>query len=201
MQSYRKENGKTSSRVYRKLGRLDELLERFSGNHEQMMVWAKQEAAKDTEANNSKKADVFISLSQNAYIPKDEERSFNVGYLFLQQLCTQLRLDSICRKIRNRHDFEYDFHAVLTDLIYARILSPSSKLSSYAYCHSLLEPPKYSLTSVYRALSIMAEESTFIQEELYRNSNFVHARNSKILYYDCTNYYFEIEEDDELRKY
>lgn len=201
MQSYRKENGKTSSRVYRKLGRLDELLERFSGNHEQMMVWAKQEAAKDTEANNSKKADVSLSLSQNAYIPKDEERSFNVGYLFLQQLCTELRLDSICRKIRNRHDFEYDFHAVLTDLIYARILSPSSKLSSYAYCHSLLEPPKYSLTSVYRALSVMAEESTFIQEELYHNSNFVHARNSKILYYDCTNYYFEIEEDDELRKY
>lgn len=201
MQSYRKENGQTSSRVYRKLGRLDELLARFSGNQDEMMEWAKQEAAKDTSSYNSKTEPVSLSLFQNARIPKDEERSFNVGYLFLQQLCTELRLDNICRKIRSHHKFTYDFHAILTDLIYARILSPSSKLSSYSFCSSLLEPPKYSLQNLYRALSVMAEESGFIQEELYRNSNFVHPRNKKILYYDCTNYYFEIEQDDDLRRY
>lgn len=201
MQSYRKENGQTSSRVYRKLGRLDELLARFAGNQDEMMTWAKQEAAKDTSSYNSKTEPVSLSLFQNARIPKDEERSFNVGYLFLQQLCTELRLDNICRKIRSRHKFTYDFHAILTDLIYARILSPSSKLSSYSFCNSLLEPPKYSLQNLYRALSVMAEESGFIQEELYRNSNFVHPRNKRVLYYDCTNYYFEIEQDDDLRRY
>ena len=201
MQSYRKENGQTSSRVYRKLGRLDELLARFSGNQDEMMAWAKQEAANDTSSYNSKTEPVSLSLFQNARIPKDEARSFNVGYLFLQQLCTELRLDNICRKIRSRHKFTYDFHAILTDLIYARILSPSSKLSSYSFCSSLLEPPKYSLQNLYRALSVMAEESGFIQEELYRNSNFVHPRNQKVLYYDCTNYYFEIEQDDDLRRY
>lgn len=201
MQSYRKENGQTSSRVYRKLGRLDELVARFSGNQDEMMAWAKQEAAKDTSSYNSKTDPVSLSLFQNARISKDEERSFNVGYLFLQQLCTELRLDNICRKIRSRHKFTYDFHAILTDLIYARILSPSSKLSSYSFCSSLLEPPKYSLQNLYRALSVMAEESAFIQEELYRNSNFVHPRNKRILYYDCTNYYFEIEQDDNLRRY
>lgn len=94
----------------------------------------------------------------------------------------------------------YDFKAILTDLIYARILSPSSKLSSYSYCQSLLEPPKYTLSNVYRALSVMAEESNLIQQELYRNSNFLHSRNSRVLYYDCTNYYFEIEED-EIKRY
>lgn len=201
MQSYRKENGQTSSRVYRKLGRLDELLAHFSGNQDEMMAWAKLEAAKDTSSYNSKTEPVSLSLFQNARIPKDEERSFNVGYLFLQQLCTELRLDNICRKIRSRHKFTYDFHAILTDLIYARILSPSSKLSSYSFCNSLLEPPKYSLQNLYRALSVMAEESGFIQEELYRNSNFVHPRNKRVLYYDCTNYYFEIEQDDALRRY
>ena len=72
------------------------------------------------------------------------------------------------------------------------ILSPSSKMSSYAFCNTLLESPKYSLQNVYRALSVMAEESDHIQEELYRNSNFVHDINSKVLYYDCTNYYFEL---------
>ena len=126
MQSYRKENGKTSSRVYRKLGRLDELLERFSGSHEDMMTWAKLEAEKETYAYNSKTEAVSFSLCQNSRIPKDEERSFFVGYLFLQ---------------------------------------------------FLLVSPKYSLQNLYRALSVMAEESGFIQEELYRNSNFVHPSN------------------------
>lgn len=201
MQSYRKDNGGTSSRVYRKLGRLDDLLERFGNDQELMMAWAKSEAAKDTEEYKKKNGTVSLSLSKAAYIPKGEERCFDVGYLFLQSLCTDLRLDNICRKISSRHRFTYDFEAILTDLIYARILSPSSKRSSYSFCQTLLEPPKYSLQNVYRALSVLAEESNFIQEELYRNSNFVRPRNSKILYYDCTNYYFEIEEAEGLKKY
>ena len=200
-QSYRKEDGKSSSRIYRKLGKYNDLLEQFNGDEEKMLAWAKEEARKETEKHNANAGAVSVTFSQSAYIAKNEERSFNAGYLFLQRLCSELRLDNICRRIRSRHKSAYDFHAILTDLIYARILSPSSKLSSYAYCQSLLEPPKYSLQNVYRALSVMAEESDFIQEELYRNSNFVHSRNKRILYYDCTNYYFEIEEEDTLRRY
>jgi transposase len=195
-QSFRKENGKTSSRIYKKLGKYNELLAKFDGNKDQMLDWAKEEAKKETEIFNNKAVPVPIKLSQKVLINKEEEHCFNVGYLFLQQLCTDLRFDNICRKIRERHKFRYDIHAVITDLIYARILSPSSKLSSYSFCKTLLEPPKYSIQNVYRSLSVMAEESFFIQEELYRNSNFVHNRNTKILYYDCSNYYFEIEEED-----
>ncbi|MGN0410109.1 MAG: IS1634 family transposase [Candidatus Fimousia sp.] len=200
-QSYRKENGKTSSRIYRKLGKYNDLLEQFSGDVDAMMAWAKEEAAKETVLFNQQKEKVSVELSPIARIPLEQERLFNSGYLFLQSICSELRLDNICRNIHNRHKYTYDFHAILTDLIYARILSPSSKLSSYSYCKSLLEPPKYSLQNVYRALSVMAEESDYIQEELYRNSNFIHNRNSKILYYDCTNYYFEIEEENGDRKY
>lgn len=200
-QSYRKGNGKSSSRIYKKLGKYNSLLEQFSGDKEKMMDWAKAEAAKETALYNQQREQISVSFSQTARIPVEEERLFNVGYLFLQQLCSELRLDNICRNIRNRHTFTYDFHAILTDLIYARILSPSSKMSSYSFCHSLLEPTKYSLQNIYRALSVMAEESDYIQEELYRNSNFVHHRNSKILYYDCTNYYFEVEEESDNKKY
>ena len=131
----------------------------------------------------------------------NEARSFNVGYLFLQVLCTQLRLDKICRTIKTRHRFKYDLNAILTDLAYARILSPASKLGSYDYCKTLLEPPKYSLQDIYRALSVIAEESDFIQSELYKNSNFLHPRDKRILYYDCTNYYFEIEEESGSKRY
>ena len=201
MYSFRKENGKTSSRVFRKLGRLDELLERFSNDQDQLMAWAKEEAAKDTADFNRKNGTVSVSFSKAARIPKNEGRSFNVGYLFLQQLCSRLRMENICQKIRSRHKFTYDLGAILTDLIFARILCPSSKLSSFDYCRSLLEPPRYTLQNVYRALSVLAEESDFIQEELYRRSNFVHPRNDRILYYDCTNYYFEIEQEDGIRRY
>ena len=200
-QSYRKDNGKTSSRIYKKLGKYNTLLEQFSGNEKELMDWAKKEAEKETLAYNQQKEKVSLSLSPLARIPLDEERVFNIGYLFLQKICSELRMDNICRNIRNHHKFSYDFQAILTDLIYTRILAPSSKLNSYKYCHSLLEPPKYSLQDLYRALSVLAEESDFIQEELYKNSNFIHPRNSKILYYDCTNYYFEIEAEDGIKKY
>lgn len=200
-QSYRKDNGRTATKIIRKLGKFNELLEQFSGNRDAMMAWAKQEAERDTKEYNDRTGNVSISLSRTAYIPKDEERCFQAGYLFLQKICTGLKVNSICRKISKRHKYTYDFSAVLTGLIYARILSPSSKLSSYSYCQTLLEPPKYDLQHVYRALTVMAEESDFIQEELYSNSNFVHPRNKRILYYDCTNYYFEVEQEDDLRKY
>ena len=187
-QSYRKENGKTSSRIYKKLGKYNDLLEQFSGNQEKMMAWAKEEARKETELYNQRNGKVTVEFSQAACIPINEKRSFPIGYLFLQSLCTQLRLDKICRTIKGRHKFQYDLNAILTDLVYARILSPSSKLGSYDYCQTLPEPPKYSLQDVYRALSVIAEESDFIQSELYKNSNFIHPRNKRILYYDCTNY-------------
>ena len=199
--SYRKSNGKTATQIHRKLGKLNELLEQFSGDFDAMMAWAKSEAEKDTMKYNAETSSVTVSFSRSAYIPKNEERCFQIGYLFLQKLCTELKIDSICRKISKRHKYTYDLSAILTDQIFSRILAPSSKLGSYYYCQTLLEPPKYELHDIYRALSVMAEESSFIQEELYSNSNFVHPRNMKILYYDCTNYYFETEQDDDFRKY
>ena len=200
-QSFRKKDGKSSSRIYKKLGKYNTLLEKFDGNEDKLMAWAKDEAARETELYNQRNGKVIAEFSQAATIPLNETRSFHAGYLFLQELCTELRLDNICRVIKSRHKYKYDLHAILTDLVYARILAPSSKLSSYGFCKTLLEPPKYELQDVYRALSVIAEESDFIQSELYKNSNFIHPRNPKILYYDCTNYYFEIEEECGCKHY
>ena len=200
-QSFRKKDGKSSSRIYKKLGKYNTLLEQFDGDNEKLMAWAKSEAAKETELYNERTGKVTVEFSQAACIPMNETRSFHAGYLFLQQLCTELHLDNICRVIKGRHKFKYDLHAILTDLVYARVLSPSSRFSSYNFCKTLLEPPKYEIQDVYRALSVIAEESDFIQSELYKNSNFIHPRNQKILYYDCTNYYFEIEEESGLKHY
>ena len=110
---------------------------------------------------------------------KNEVLLFNVGYLFLQSICSNLHFDNICRNIKNHHKFEYDIHRILCDLVYARVLYPSSKRSSFSFAHSLLEQPKYKLQDIYRSLSILAEESDYIQAEVYRNSNFLHKRNTK----------------------
>ena len=149
--SFRKENGKSSSRIYKKLGKYNTLLEQFDGDRDKMMAWAKAQADKETKLYKEATGKISVEFSKAACIPMNERRSFNVGYLFLQELCTQLRIDKICRTIKDRHKYKYNLQAILTDLVYARILSPSSKLASYDYCQTLLEPPKYSLQDVYRS--------------------------------------------------
>ena len=116
-QSYRNENGKTSSRIYKKLVKYNDLLAQFSGSEAAMMEWAKKEAEKETLLYNQRKEKVTVSFSPLARIPLEVERLFNAGYLFLQQLCTELRLDNICRKIRNHHWIPNDIHTNLTDLV------------------------------------------------------------------------------------
>ena len=195
------EKGKSTSRIYKKLGKLSELSKELNTDRDGVMAWAKEQARIETEKYKKENESVSIALNPNIPIKKDQQNTFNCGYLFLQSIYYSLHLDNICRNIKNRHDYEYNLNAILSDLIYARFLNPTSKLSSFKYCHSLLEQPTYHLHDIYRALTVLAEESDYIQAELYRNSNYIHKRNTRVLYYDCTNYFFEIELDDEFRKY
>lgn len=145
--------------------------------------------------------ELLIRLSPNKRISLNDNRSFMAGYLFPQSIYYQLKMKNTIRNISNKYKFEYDLDAILSDLVFARILEPGSKRASYETAKSFLEPPKYEEHDVYRALSILAKECEYIQSELYKNSQFLWKRNNRILYYDCTNYYFEIEQEDELRKY
>ena len=200
--AYIDKNGKSTSKIFKKLGTLNELKEKLgTDDRDEVMKWAREQARIATEQHKAESETVLVPLSPKILINLNERRSFNCGYLFLKKICSDLRIDNICRNIKGRHKFKYDIQAIITDLVYARILNPSSKKSSYSYCQSLLEMPKYSLDNVYDALQILADESDYIQCDLYRNSNFLHARNKSVLYYDCTNFFFEIEQEDELRKY
>lgn len=195
------EKGKSTSRIYKKLGKLSELSKELNTDRDGVMAWAKEQARIETEKYKKENESVSIALNPNIPIKKDQQNTFNCGYLFLQSIYYSLHLDNICRNIKNRHDYEYDLNAILADLIYARFLNPTSKLSSFKYRHSLLEQPTYHLHDIYRALTVLAEESDYIQAELYRNSNYIHKRNTRVLYYDCTNYYFEIEQERGDAKY
>lgn len=203
VKSYRTPEGKNTSKIIRKLGTLDELMAQLdTNNRDVVMDWAKKEAEKETRKEiKEDKSSVIISLSPDKKIGLSEKRYYKGGYLFLQDILYSMNFKNIIRNIENHHKFEYDLEAILSDLIYARILEPGSKRASYEVSKSFLEPPKYALYDVYRALSVLAEEMDYIQAEFYKNSNLVVKRNNKILYYDCTNYFFEIEEEDESRMY
>lgn len=199
--SFVDKNGKNTSRVHKRLGTLAELSLLLSTDRDGVMAWAKEQARIATDDYNKENQAVSVLLSPTHYIPKNEQRSFNCGYLFLQSIISSLRFDNICRNIKRRHQYEYNLYDIVSDLLFARILHPSSKKNSYAFAHTLLEQPKYILQNVYHALSVIADESDYIQAEIYRNSHFLHKRNTKILYYDCTNYYFEIEQESGSKTY
>ena len=202
-QSYTNAQGKSTSKTFRKLGTLAELSEQLHTDRDGVLAWANEQARLETLKYKSEKEDatVMIPFHSNRLMDYHKQKLFSGGYLFLQSIYYGIKMDSICRKIKSRHKFEYDLNAVLSDLIYTRVLEPSSKSSSFRAAKCFLEPPTYELHDIYRALSVLADEMDFIQAEVYKNSFFLGNRTDQVLYYDCTNYYFEIEQEDGDKKY
>ena len=202
-QSYTNSQGKSTPKTIRKLGTLAELSKRLHTDRDGVLAWANEQARLETASYKSEKEDalVMVPFHSNKLMDYHKQKLFTGGYLFLQSIYYGLKMDSICRKIKSRYKFEYDLNAILSDLIYTRVLVPSSKSSSFRTAKQFLEPPTYRLHDVYRALSVLAREMDFIQAEVYKNSFFLGSRNDRILYYDCTNYYFEIEQEDGDKKY
>lgn len=200
IKTYYDTNGKEHSVTVEKLGNENLIREKYNCDPD---IWAKKYVAKLNEQEKINNADVQVSFSQTARLSKNHKYTFNIGYLFLQAIYYQLGLDKICKAITGKYSFDYDLNNILSRLIYGRILQPCSKIATYRFASELLEQPVFAEHQVYRALDVLAKESDFIQEKLYSNSFVVGKRKSGIIYYDCTNFFFEIEEadDDGLRQY
>lgn len=194
-----RKNGRNTNQVVERLGNLAQVRER-AGNQDPY-EWAKEYAAQLTLEEQNQSRQVIHRFSQSELIPKDEELCFNGGYLFLQKIYSELKVKDICKAIGRRRDYEYDLNSILSRLVYCRIINPLSKAGTYEFSQKLLEAPKFDLHQIYRALDVIAAESDYIQERLYLNSKTVVERNTDVLYYDCTNYFFEIEQEKGSRKY
>ena len=201
--SYVKANGSTTSMIVRKLGTLDQLIVEHGPTRDDVLAWAKNEVKIETEKYKKEKEakTVLIPFHADRQLDYEKQVFFRGGYLFLQSIYYQMHIDKICRKLKMKYKFKYDINAILSDLIYARILEPSSKRSSFKTASEFLEKPSYELHDVYRALDVLGTECNLIQSEVYKNSHFLGTRNDKVLYYDCSNYYFEIEQEDGSKKY
>ena len=192
-------NGKRSSKIVEKLGTLKELSEKLEGKDP--IEWAKeyiQDLNKEAKLDASP---VLITKHPTKLIEKNSQNSFNCGYLFLQKIYYDLELNKLCKSISEKYKFEFDLNSILSRLIYGRIIYPSSKLSTSKYSEKFIEQPNFKWFEIYPALEVISKETDFIQSELYKNSLKISKRNTSILYYDLTNYFFEIEEEDGMKKY
>ena len=190
-------DGKRTTKIFEKLGNQQQVEERFGKIDTINRI---------KEYINSLNKEEKEELLKREYNPNKRigtgiKREFNIGYLFLEKIYNQLNIKDICDSISSKYQFHFDLNEILSYLVYARIIYPSSKLETYKQCQNFIENPKFKLHDEYRALSYIARNMDFIQESLFNNSKKVINRNSKVIYYDCTNFFFEIDEEDDLRKY
>lgn len=192
-------NGKNKSQIVKWFGSERSICETYGVSDAK--AWAQEQIRLMNEKEKEETGDVLLSLSPLKDLPCGQQQRFNGGYLFLQAIYHQLGLDKISKAIAKKHGFEYNLNAILSRLIYTRILYPASKKSSFEDSFRLIEQPDLSLHQIYRALSVLAEESDYIQSRLYKNSLAVCTRRTGVIYYDCTNYYFETERAEDDRQY
>jgi len=193
------ENGVHSSKIVEKLGTVAELSEKLNG--EDPIKWAKEYIKELNKKEKEEKREVLVKYSPAKIIDKDEQRSFNGGYLFLQKIYHELGLHKICNEVSKKYKFDFDLNSILSRLIYSRVIFPASKLATYELSKRFIEQPNYDLHQIYRALEVIAKETDFIQASLYNNSLKISKRNTGVLYYDCTNYFFEIEQENGIKQY
>ena len=191
-------NGKRSTKHVLRIGNVEEVKE-LAGNMN-YKEWLKEFVQKYNE-EHCKKEIVTIKKNNKKVISKDINSSFNIGYLFLEKIYNDLKIKNICDNIQNKYQFHFNLNEILSYLVYARIIYPSSKLETFKQCQNFIEQPTFKLHDEYRALSYISNNMDYIQKELFNNSKKVINRNSRVIYYDCTNYFFEIDNEDNIRKY
>lgn len=192
-------NGTRTSKIVEKLGTVAELEKKLNG--QDPIEWAKKYIEELNKKEKEEKREVLVKYSPTKLVNKGEQRTFNGGYLFLQKIYHELGLHKICKEISQKYKFDFDMNSILSRLIYARVIFPSSKLATCELSKKFLEQPNFDLHQIYRALEFLAKETDFIQSSLYENSLKVSKRNTGVLYYDCTNYFFEIEQEDGDKQY
>lgn len=193
---------KRSTYVFEKLGTLKSLKEKYNtDSRDEILSHLRAHLEELRELDRQDRQTVTLEFNPKHLIPKGEERLFNIGYLYISNILRSLGIKSICDEISSRHRFSYDLCRILCDLVAARVVAPGSKRSTLNRLKSFIEAPEHGLENIYRSLGILADERYSIEKELYSSVSRSYGRDNSVLYYDCTNFYFETEDADEFRKY
>ena len=196
-------NGKRTTKIVHKIGSDKKIAPLAKAEGLTIEQWVNNYLQKyvDEHNDNEKAETILIPKNTKKLINKNTKYSFNVGYLFLEDIYYDLGLHDICNNIQKEFRFKFSINDILSYLVFSRIIYPSSKLKTHKLSKNFIEQPNLELHNIYRGLSYLNKKMDYIQEKMFENSLNVIDRNSKIIYFDCTNYYFEINDEDELRKY
>ena len=178
IKDYTNLNGKRTTKIFEKLGNQDQVEERFGKTD----TINKIKEYIDELNNEDKETLLRREFNPNKRISPSVKRQFNVGYLFLKKLYYQLKLNEVCDEIQSKYKFQFDLNEILSYLIYARIIYPSSKLETFKQCQNFIEQSKFKLHDEYRALSYIAENMDYIQESLFNNSKNIIDRKYSVIY-------------------
>ena len=196
-------NGKRTTKIIEKIGNYNKVSELANKDNIDIDTWLNiyLNDYKEKHNNSTQLEKVIIEKYSNKLIPKDVINKFNIGYLFLKDIYYSLKINQIVKNITKKYKFEFDLNEVLSNLVFSRIIYPSSKLKTFELSQNFIETPKYNLENLYRGLTYLNDDLDYIQKELYNNSKTIVDRNTKIMYFDCTNYYFDINEETNFQKY
>lgn len=192
-------DGKRTTKIVERLGNAHQI----KAKHPDMDPedFAKKRAKELTEQEKKGKVTITSKYNKDLLIQSGIQPLKEVGPLFIEQILNQLKFDKLTHQIKASHQFQYDLNAILTMLVSTRVLFPRSKIASYEQAKTFINQPDFKIHDVYRALDVIAEHSDAIQQEVYKNSKRVINRDTTILYYDCTNFFFEIEDPEDKKQY
>lgn len=195
--SYRdKATGKPRAKTIQSLGYLDVLEKEY----DDPIAHFKEVARKMTEEENSeRKLTLSINMDEKL-IPGTDNRK-NFGYAAILKIYHELGLDVFFKNKSRYENFEYNTNSIMIMLVVSRLLSPGSKKKAFGEKGRYFERFKFSLADVYRSLSYFSKVATEFQRYLNAQISAQYGRNTKTIYYDVTNFYFEIDEADEFRKF
>lgn len=199
MQGFRKKEGGTSSRVYLKLGKASEIMDKYGCDDAE--AWARQKLREVNDSIRDDKASVMVPYNPDMKIETGSWKTVHCGHMVLLPLYNKLGLAQFSAEVGRRHRFRYDFADILRKLVMCRVLFPDSKRATRECLNEFVDAPDFSLDDIYNFLGVLAEEITPLQKSLYEATRNELSRRTGVIYYDCTNYYFEIEKEDSLRRY
>ena len=192
-------NGKkTTTKNIKRLGKHSELL-LITDNP---LEYAKNEVKKMNEEYRSGRSEFIVTMDFNERIPSTDSlysnsTSLNIGYLYLKDIYAKLNLSDFFKSVSSDRKITYDCNKICQFLTYARILDPASKYGTYDKLDTYYEKPQVEYQHMIRFLDILDRNSDKYLKHLFDNSENIVKRDTSIMYYDCTNYFFETEKPDE----
>lgn len=192
-------NGKkTTTKNIKRLGKHSELL-LITDNP---LEYAKNEVKKMNEEYRSGRSEFIVTMDFNERIPSTDSlysnsTSLNIGYLYLKDVYAKLNLSDFFKSVSSDRKITYDCNKICQFLTYARILDPASKYGTYDKLDTYYEKPQVEYQHMIRFLDILDRNSDKYLKHLFDNSENIVKRDTSVMYYDCTNYFFETEKPDE----